>query len=162
MTGSLSAGGLLTWRLERVLTSILSGTFDPSWSDFTLFPTALAYRSDGDVLALGMKDGRILFRNMLSGRIQKSIRAHEGPVRSLAYSPNGDYLLSGGGRARVFRARDGKLLASYPKNPRSAAGEKKSEVPLAFSRVAVHPDGRHFAHSTREGRIILRRLPPLN
>jgi WD40 repeat protein len=55
----------------------------------------VAFSSDGGTLAIGSGDAVVLL-DVNSGRVLKTLEKHKAPISSVAFSPNGDILVSGG------------------------------------------------------------------
>lgn len=94
---------------------------------------------DLQMLALGLTDGRVKLRNLIS-RETRTWSAHTRAVRNLAFSPDGAALatVAEDGRLKLWRSGDGTLLAENVL-PGSLATEDFN-VPLDWS-----PDGRLLA-----------------
>ncbi len=58
--------------------------------------TMLALSPDGRLAATGDKSGNIILYNVGKGQVLKTLDAHKGWVSSVAFSPDGKYLYSGG------------------------------------------------------------------
>lgn len=88
-------------------------------------------------IAIGGEDGTIRLLDSVTGAIKKKWPAHEGAVEHLAYSPDGEFLASGGvdGVAKVWRA-DGTI----------AHTTRKLSEPARL--VAVSKGGRFLAVAT--------------
>jgi WD40 repeat protein len=54
------------------------------------------FSADGRICASGGVDGRVMIREVESGRVVRVIEAHSAPVRSLAFTADGYCVLSGG------------------------------------------------------------------
>jgi WD40 repeat protein len=67
---------------------------------------------DGNLLALGGDDGVIRIMNTSTFAVIQSIKAHDGRISDLDFTPDGHKLLSVGrdGGARLWRVSDGKLI----------------------------------------------------
>ena len=82
---------------------------------------------DGKLLALGGDDGVIRIMSLSTFAVIQSIKAHDGRISDLDFTPDGSELLSVGrdGGAHLWRVRDGSSLkmSSRPGVQNSTAGE---------------------------------------
>ncbi len=69
--------------------------------DTVRWPELLKFRPDGTWLAVGTKDGVIRLWDVASGRRLGSVRGPEGPVRALAFLPDGVIRVASDGWNRV-------------------------------------------------------------
>lgn len=127
---------------------------DRSWSNIVCEgrsgpAPAVAYSPRGDLLAVGTVDGRLLLVAQTSNGCQliEEQRAHEGSVTTVAFSPTGAWLVTGGrdGMMRIWLP-DGTLLAEI-------------DVGAAVEAVAVAPDAAAIATADADGRLILWGIP---
>jgi WD40 repeat protein len=58
----------------------------------------IATTADGSIAATGSQDGTIRIHDLHALAVLDEFRAHSGPVVSIALSPKGDLIISGGGR----------------------------------------------------------------
>jgi WD40 repeat protein len=58
--------------------------------------TAIVFNADGRLCASGGGDGRVIVRDVASGRVIRTINAHTAPVRSLAFTDDDACVLSSG------------------------------------------------------------------
>jgi WD40 repeat protein len=104
----LAAGGLSVGQDDLGLLSLSGGEARRVWTarmpDRTHEVTALAFSSDGRLIAAGHESGEISLRDARDGSLRGSIAAHGDTVRALAFSPDGRRLASG--------ADDGTLVLS--------------------------------------------------
>lgn len=84
-----------------------------------------------------------LHQAVFTSRVEQTLVGHEGPIRALAYSPDGSRLVTVGedGTVRSWGAYTGEQLASWVGHPAPING-------LAFS-----PDGRRLATSGEDGKV---------
>ncbi len=106
------------------------------------------------MLASASNDGTVRFWDVASGNNIASLNAHSGSVRSVAFSPDGKLLASGGDRVafrdvpetggRVYRYHGEIKLwnVSTGKNTATFALDGKEATPLS---VTFSPDGRTLA-----------------
>jgi len=134
-------GELRLWDLD-------SGKFErlSSWDDGSY--RGLAFSPDGSTIAigagicyLGKKDaGEVRVIDVKSGRVLNSLRGHAQIVESVAYSPDGKLLASGGmdGFVRVWDTPTGRELESF--EPTRKSRRARRVMSLGFS-----PDGKALA-----------------
>ncbi len=68
----------------------------------------VAFSPDGTTCATGHEDGAIRLWDWAAGRMRQIVKGHKLPIYALAYSPDGKYLVSGGG-INNDRRREGEL-----------------------------------------------------
>jgi WD40 repeat protein len=105
---------------------------------------AAALSPDGTALAVAGHDQVIYLIALPAGRIDRVLRGHTRPVLSLAFSPDGKQLASGGDlTARLWDVGSGECVETF-------YGHTKGIFGVAFS-----PDGRHLATASldKTGRI---------
>jgi eukaryotic-like serine/threonine-protein kinase len=133
---------------------------------------SVAFRPDGTSLATGSRDGRIRIWDV--GHL-RPIRewSRPVPVMALAFSPDGNRVITGGGRyeqklpgnsdagtrpapGRVAKgASTGRGLAWLDDAETGRATVATLEHPAPVESVAFSPDGRTIATGTRDGRLHL-------
>ncbi len=59
-------------------------------------PTAVGFRRDGRLVALGMSDGDVALWDVVAGTVRRYLKGHRGPVQSLTFSADGKRLISVG------------------------------------------------------------------
>ncbi len=104
--------------------------------------TSLAVSPDGRTLATGHQRGRgIVLRDAASLEPIRVLTGHSGDVGALAFSPDGERLISCSDQDQVFTwvPATGERLLKGP-------GSRNREIGVAFA-----PDGRRVAVSTNEG-----------
>lgn len=109
-------------------------------SDASLY--CIAFSPDGTSCATGHQDGAVRLWDSASGRLRQTLVGHKLPVYALAYSPDGKYLVSGGG-ITTDRRREGELRLWD-------AGTRKlqyvfPELLTSVESVTFSPDGRSLA-----------------
>ncbi len=106
---------------------------------------ALVFSPDGRTIATGLGDGRVVLWDVATGKAERTLEGAAASASGLHFSPDAR-LLAGyvevekdgkrTGEVRLWTARDGKLIQSWP----DAAG---------FS-LAYTPDGRSLRYVTRD------------
>jgi WD40 repeat protein len=82
------------------------------------------FSRDGRLLAVGNRDGSIRFWDLLTGTELPSVRGHRGRVRSLAFSDDDRWLVSGGDDVTAL-VWDGRALrAALPSIPANLAPKR--------------------------------------
>jgi serine/threonine protein kinase len=71
---------------------------------------AVAFSSDGKLLAIGMRDGTIDLQDRTTGRIIQKFRGHKYTVNAVAFSPDNHFLVSGSDDrdARLWNVKTGE------------------------------------------------------
>lgn len=103
---------------------------------------SLAYSQQHDILAAGASDGNIYWMKRSDFTLLRTTEAHDIAVFTTCWSPDGQYLLSGG--------RDAHL------NIWDADGIKVSSQPahwFTINHIAFSPDGAFFATASRDKTI---------
>jgi WD40 repeat protein/serine/threonine protein kinase len=74
---------------------------------------AVAFRPDGNQLAVACLDGEASLHDVTSGKPVGCLRGHAGSVHDVAYSPNGEFVATGGldETVRVWETRNGQIHA---------------------------------------------------
>ncbi len=130
-----NAGGLQLWNAR-------SGEWICNISGASI--TALAYQPDGEIIAVGSDAGELFFIEADDCEIEDSVRGHGGAVGGIAYSPAGDWLVSGGGDGSVkVWSAGGELLAT------------PVESGPIIEAVAVNPTAQFIAAANADGQIAL-------
>lgn len=108
---------------------------------------AVDYGPAGDLLAAGTERGALLLLSPAECANIVTVAAHEGAVNDVAFSPAGDWLVTGGadGTLKIW-STDGKQLAEMT-------------VGAPVLAVAVAPEGGYIASADAEGRLILWGVP---
>ena len=116
--------------------------------------TSVSFSPDGQTLASGSGDGRILLWDVSSGQLQATLEGHTDGVTSVLFSPDGQTLASGGGmpsyggsgrddRIRLWDVASGQLQATLE-------GHTGGVNSVLFS-----PDGLTLASGSYDGTIRL-------
>ena len=112
---------------------------------------AVAIAPSHEFLAAACADGNVLlFRLPLNtATLPVVIHKHTAAARSLAFSPDGKFLLSGG--------LDGVMLMTPVEKSGSRAGETRSlqEHTSGIECLAFSPDGKQFASGARDSKVRL-------
>lgn len=102
-------------------------------------------RSNAGVLAVGRGDGRVDLLNGDGQELRVGVHKHSGPVRAVAYSPDGKWLASAG--------RDGLLKLSAIENPANVV--TLVDHTAGVESLAFSPDSRFLASGSRDAKVRL-------
>jgi tetratricopeptide (TPR) repeat protein len=128
---SLPSGTATVNAKDKNLLEILST--GPDDHDFVYF-NCIAFSPDGKYIAAGQGyNGDVTIRD-LAGKVVKALKPHEKEVLQLAYSPKGDYLITGGfdQKVKVIEPDTGKVIKTID------TGKK-------IDTLAISPDGNYAA-----------------
>jgi WD40 repeat protein/serine/threonine protein kinase/tetratricopeptide (TPR) repeat protein len=108
----------------------------------------LAFSPDSADLAVAAHDGLVQIIETATGRV-KAVLRHDGPLRGVAFTPDGRFILTNnsyvaGGSARLWDARTGEPVSQVMSYPR------QTWIPAALS-----PDGAAFAIGREDGAVSL-------
>ena len=80
---------------------------------------SIAYSPDGERIAVGTLEGKVLIYDTGDGKRLMTLEGHEGGVFSIDYRPGGKQLATGGfdGSVRIFDAESGELAVSFSPVP---------------------------------------------
>ncbi|WP_414542656.1 DUF4082 domain-containing protein [Nostoc sp. CCY0012] len=108
--------------------------------------TSLAFSSDGQTLATGIEDSRIILFDAKSGQEKRTLKGHQGlPVTEVVFNPKGGKLASVG-RDTVLRIWD----VEKGEQTQSLTGHENPTRTVAYS-----PDGTTIATAGEDSRIAL-------
>ncbi len=103
--------------------------------------TAVSLAPDGRLLAMGDAQGKVRLRSVAPGGTERTLEAHTRSISALAFSGDGNRLLSGdgAGEARVWDTVSGRELAHFTAGSPVVALALSGDGSLA---VIGHADGR--------------------
>jgi WD40 repeat protein len=109
---------------------------------------SLALSPDGKLAAAGDDRGKVHVYETATGKRRTVLDAHEGTVRALAFSPDGQRLATGGAHkvdqtVRLWQVATGKEIATLTGHAGNVTG-------LVFS-----PDGKHLVSGGLDGRLLV-------
>ena len=122
---------------EVILWDAATGALLRRWNSETQLE-ALAFSPDGNMLAMGGRDGAVMLWDPATGNRKRVLRGHTQGVRSIAYSPDGSRIASAGmeGALKVWNAAEGRLAATLQVLPPAREGE-------AAGWIAYTPEGQY-------------------
>jgi len=102
----------------------------------------VVFSPDGQLLASTGSDGVITLWDVATGKTVCALRGHQGTVNKVAFSPNGQMLVSAGDTVKLWQVRPEREL-------RTIVGHRNAIETLSFA-----PDGQTLASGSRDGTII--------
>lgn len=103
---------------------------------------SLAYSPQHDILAAGASDGNIYWLKRSDFTLIRTDKAHDIAVFTVCWSPDGQYLLSGGRDAHLkIWSADGANVSSQPAHW------------FTINHIVFSPDGAFFATASRDKTI---------
>ncbi|KAH7357806.1 WD40-repeat-containing domain protein [Plectosphaerella cucumerina] len=133
LDGSVRAWDLIRYRNFRTFTA-------PSRLSFS----CMAVDPSGEVVAAGSLDSfDVLIWSVQTGQLLDQMSGHEGPVSALAFTPNGDSLISGSWD------RTARIWSIFSRTQTSEPLQLQADV----LDVAVRPDSLQLAVSTLDGQL---------
>lgn len=107
------------------------------------FAGAVAFKNDGNTMAVSYEDGKIYIWDVLTNQQISVLQGHTGWVGALSWSPDGTRLASASndGTVKVWDVATGQQVVSYPK-PESLT-----------TSVAWSPDGSQLAFGGDDGTL---------
>jgi periodic tryptophan protein 2 len=133
LDGSVRAFDLIRYRCFRTFTA-------PKRLSFS----SIAVDPSGEVVAAGsLDDFDVHIWSVQTGQLLDQLSGHEGPVSSLAFTPNGNSLISGSWDHTV------RIWSIFQRTQTSEPLQLQSDV-LA---VAVRPDSKQVAVSSLDGQV---------
>lgn len=139
----------------------------PEWTSETFVDriSQLAYSPDGRRIAVALmgtttaaaKDPQVAVLDAETGKRVATLRGHTYGVTSVAFSPSGDELLTGGmdGTLRRWTAATGELVETADTRPLSPTQTRRF---IAFA-IAFSPDGKTVAMAGYPGGLYLAATP---
>lgn len=133
LDGSIRAWDLIRYRNFRTFTAPTR----LSWSCMAVDPS-------GEVVAAGSLDSfDIHIWSVQTGQLLDQLAGHEGPVSSVAFSPNGNTLVSGSWD------RTARIWSIFDRTQTSEPLQLQADV----LDIAIRPDSTQFAISTLDGQL---------
>lgn len=133
LDGSVRAWDLIRYRNFRTFTA-------PSKIQFT----SLAVDPSGEVICAGSLDSfDIHIWSVQTGQLLDRLTGHEGPVMTLAFSPDGSTLISGSWDRTV------RVWSIFARSQTSEPLQLQSDV----TALAVRPDSKQLAVTTLDGQL---------
>lgn len=133
LDGSVRAWDLIRYRNFKTFTA-------PSRLAFT----SVAVDPSGEVVAAGSQDSfDIHLWSVQTGQLLDRLAGHEGPVSSLAFSPDGGSLVSGSWDHTV------RIWSVFARTQTSEPLQLQADV----IKIAVRPDSKQIAVSTLDGQL---------
>lgn len=122
-----------------------------SWEGHASYVTGLAL--SGDTLVSGSYDGKLLWRDITSGEIKRTIEAHSRWIRKLAISPDGKRVASVADDmfCRIWDIETGKQVHELAGHE----ARTPNHFPSMLYTVAFSPTGQHLATADRVGHICI-------
>jgi WD40 repeat protein len=126
-------------------------TAEKCWTHHGNYVSALELR-EGTLISAGY-DRQIIWADLESGKMIRSVTAHEGWVRNLKVLPDGKRLASVGDDmlVKLWDAESGKQLDSFDGHAR----QSPQGYATALYALAVSPDGKYLASGDRVGVVCL-------
>jgi WD40 repeat protein len=108
--------------------------------------TAVSFSVDGNMVAAGYQDGRLVLWRTSDGNMLAATDAHEHWLTDLSFSPGGDVVATGGGDGaiRLWRAADGAPLREI------------ARIGTSVARLAFSPEGSSLAAVAKHKCILIR------
>lgn len=132
LTGARNSEGVRVWDVSPAAGSEVAGS--PTHGDPTL-----AFSPDGDRLAVDRAEREVGMWDTATWTETDRIDVHDGDLHSMAWSPNGDVIVTGGGWDTVaWEPESGSLLWRF-----DHAGDP--DLWAEWAPVGFHPDGDHVA-----------------
>ena len=112
----------------------LQGPIREEWANTANWVSSIKYSPDGKTLAC-TNDDTIIFWELATGKLLRTLRGHDGFVERIAYSTDGETLVSGGAdkTLKIWDVATGKLR-------RTLQGHAQG-----ISSIAYSPDGKTLA-----------------
>jgi WD40 repeat protein len=126
------------FRMTRLLER--SKSIEVSVATIAAQPSALAWSASGHILAVATDRGEIVLLSAVTGGLRQRIRAHAGPVRSIAWHPRSDALVTTGHDGAVRLWESPFATSTELIGPGEASGHAATPRGLSFSH-----DGRWLA-----------------
>lgn len=149
VSGSLD-GSIRLWDLRMRQASLIGGGEEEQARGVGV----VRVESSGRLLVSGHQDGRCMFHDLRGGKLLQQMKLHDDEIRTLNFSPNSYYLLTGG--------YDGKLKLL------DLQGDLTKKLPLVeiaelsdkVVQTAWHPSEYNFVVTSSDGSASLWTIPP--
>ena len=117
-------------------------------------PLTLAVSPDGRVVATGLQDGQLMFRNLIAQK-KSRMRGYDGKVTQTSWSANSRYLAT--------TASGGNVIIVWDFSGKGPEGTEPLQCHSHAERVeslAFQPEGPYLASGGRDWRVVLWRPGP--
>jgi Tol biopolymer transport system component len=106
--------------------------------------SSMVISNNGRYLAVGSESGNIYLLNLSSPGAPVTLRGHQGAVFSMAFTPDGQQLISSGSDKKIF-------LWDIENNSKTPIYQE----PVSVRAISISPDGKFLAGGSDNGRIFL-------
>ncbi|MEZ6054896.1 MAG: protein kinase, partial [Planctomycetaceae bacterium] len=118
--------------------------FDDSANDDFHVMNNIQFDPESRIVAIGLRDGRVLIREAQTGRLLREWHAHGSAVASVGFSPDGATMVTGG--------KDKRVYCWNPLTGERTSILKDSSQSAGFGQSAIFsPDGKYIASEVMNG-----------